>query len=135
MSWRESISHFVGFSVSHFKKEEEMNENYNTEPMIDCGICGRIHQNLPHVDCRAFEQCPKCGDAYAGSRHGGVLGSHIIGCVGEPSSNVVKEGENDMNNYVTRIGCLEQVCWCHVDPQRAGFECSSCGCVVVKEEI
>jgi hypothetical protein len=31
---------------------------------VDCGCCGRTHEDLPHVDCRAFETCPKCGDCY-----------------------------------------------------------------------
>lgn len=34
----------------------------------------------------------------------------------------------------TRSGCAEQTCWCHVDPQQAGFFCSSCGCTVIKDE-
>lgn len=34
----------------------------------------------------------------------------------------------------TRQGCMNQVCYCHVDPHPAGYSCPSCGCVVVGEE-
>lgn len=46
-------------------------------PWVDCGCCGRTHQDLPD-DCRAFRTCDKCGDCY----HGGRIGDHVKACNG-----------------------------------------------------
>ncbi len=31
---------------------------------VDCGVCGRTHEDLPVEDCRDFRVCSKCGDGY-----------------------------------------------------------------------
>lgn len=62
----------------------ETNGNNNT-PMVDCGVCGLTHENKPHIDCRAFRTCPKCGDGY---QH---IEQHTPDCNGLPSLNVADE--------------------------------------------
>lgn len=64
-------------------------------PMVDCGCCGRIHEDIAvnsmgyPVDCRAFFTCPKCGDGY----HVRNLAKHKETCTGEPSGNITEDKE------------------------------------------
>lgn len=78
----------------------------NTE-MVDCGVCGRNHENLAQYDCRAFKACPKCGDCY----HTSNLSAHVKSCTGEASMNVVVDpGYDEMVFTCTACGREEGVC-------------------------
>jgi hypothetical protein len=67
--------------------------------MVDCGCCGRIHENLPGFDCRAFATCPKCGDAYLTLKYGPFgadhLGPHQAVCNGTPEIDYLTLEEQD----------------------------------------
>lgn len=64
--------------------------------MVDCGCCGRTHENLG-LDCRAFRTCPKCGDGYAAipTATSDRFALHVEACTGEPSWNIVDEDEQE----------------------------------------
>lgn len=63
---------------------EEFLAQFEPSPMIECGCCGRTHEDLPRVDCRAFVTCSKCGDAYLNSG----IRKHEEHCTGEPNGNI-----------------------------------------------
>lgn len=54
---------------------------------VDCGCCGRVHQDLFGVDCRYFVTCQKCGDAYP---TGVVHDSHMATCDGQPIEDYLR---------------------------------------------
>lgn len=63
----------------------------NVEPMVDCGCCGRVHQNLAFIDCRAFRTCRNCGDGY----HFRLYEAHLQQCAGYASENIVDESAEE----------------------------------------
>lgn len=49
---------------------------------IYCGCCGRVHEDLPSIDCRSFVTCDSCGDNYLNTQ----IVEHERQCKGDAAS-------------------------------------------------